>query len=228
LTGIAFEHRPCLSDLVSRLSESDAAPGDADLKCKAKEANKELDHFFQARSTPFLKSVLLGVAQTLPAFLASAWVALLHNPSQRQKLQECPERLPKAIEELLRYAGPVHTLFRHAEKELHISGTRITCGDRLLLRLSSANRDPQQFAEPDRLDFTRDVAGHLALSAGSHYCPGAAIVRMATATAIQAFLDRSLAPELSDPVVWSCGTMLIWPSSVPVLLGRKPDHDVLY
>ena len=210
-----------LADLVSQLSESDAAPHDTTLESRAKQANQELDRFFQRRDTSSHKSMFLGIAQTVPAFLASAWAALLQHPTQWKKLHAHPRWTPRATEELLRYAGPVHTLFRQANKEMDICGAKISSGDRLILRLASANRDPQQFADPDRLDITRNVAGHLALSAGSHYCVGASLVRVITATATEAILGLYSAPKLSRAVEWSSGTMLIWPSSLPVLLGNN-------
>lgn len=219
-TGIEPRHREYLNNLISGLAESDAAPYNANLKTRASVANRELDYFFQGRTTSSSKSMFLGLAQTLPAFLASAWAALLQHPSQVKDLQRHPGWIPRATEELLRYAGPVHTLFRRADRDTEICGTKIERGDRLILRLSSANRDPLQFPEPDRLDLTRNVAGHVALSAGSHYCAGASLVRMTTAVATQVFLERYVAPEITHPVEWSCGTMLIWPSSLPVLLGN--------
>jgi cytochrome P450 len=219
LTGVDPAHTERLAQLVRHLSASDAAPHDANLKSRAKEANKELDCFFLWPSASHGKSMFLGIAQTVPYFLASAWAALLQHPSEWNTLHAHPDWIPKAIEEFLRHAGPVHSIFRQADRETSICGTRIANGDRLILRLGSANRDPQQFAEPDVLDIRRGAAGHLALSSGSHYCVGASIVRMMTATATQAILARYSEPELSNPVEWSWGTMLSWPSSLPVLLG---------
>lgn len=219
LTGVDPAHTERLAQLVKYLSESDAAPSEINVKSRAKEANKELDCFFLWPSAPHAKSMFLGIAQTVPYFLASAWAALLQHPSEAKQLQKCPSWIMKATEELLRYAGPVHALFRRANRDMDINGTKIKCGDGLILRLRSANRDPQQFPEPDRLDFTRDVAGHLALSSGTHYCVGASLVRMMTTMATQALLARYSEPRLSNPVEWCCGIMLIWPSSIPVMLG---------
>ncbi len=217
LLDIDAGHCRRLAELVSHLSASDAAPQDPILKSRAKQANNELDRFFQSRDTPSTKSRFLGVAQTVPAFLASAWAALLYHPDQWRRLHAHPGWMPNAVEELLRYAGPVHSLFRHTDKETDIGGTKVRSGERMILRLGSANRDPEQFPEPDRLDITRRVAGHLALSAGPHSCVGASLVRVTTAVATKALLDRYSALELSGPVEWSCGTMLIWPSCLPVL-----------
>ena len=222
LIGIDPVHSECLANLVSCLSQSDAAPDDMTLKSRAREANNALDGIFQARGAPSYKSLFLGVAHTFPAFLGSAWAALLQHPAQAKQLQKHPGWMPQATEELLRYAGPVHTLFRHTERTTEICVKKIERGDRLILRLGSANRDPQQFRQPDHLDFTRDVAGHLALSSGPHYCVGALLVRMMTTTATQAILALYSEPQLSKPVEWSCGTMLIWPASLPVLLGNAP------
>jgi cytochrome P450 len=215
-------HTKCLAYLVRCLSESDAAPHDVNIKSRAKEASKELDSFFLWPSPSYGKSMFLGVAQTVPYFLASAWAALLEHASEWRTLSAHPDCIPRATEELLRYAGPVHSVFRRADRETGICGTKIATGDRLILRLASANRDPEQFSEPDVLDINRGAAGHLALSSGSHYCVGAPLVRMMTAIATRAILARYSEPELTNPVEWSCGTMLIWPSRLPVLLGDAP------
>lgn len=222
LSGVEPAHTERLAQLVKCLSESDAAPHDITLKSRAKEANRELDVFFPRTGASHLKSMFLGIAQTLPCFLASAWAALLLHPCEAKELQKHTSWMLKATEELLRYAGPVHTLFRQAAEGMEICGNKIERGDRLILKLGSANRDPGQFPQPDRLDFRRDVAGHLALSAPPHYCIGASLVRAMTTIANQAFLARYSEPRLSNPVEWSCGTMLICPSSLPVLLGNAP------
>jgi cytochrome P450 len=221
LTDINPDHTERLAQLVRYLSESDAAPHNVTLRSRAKEANKELDHFFLAPRASYGKSMFLGIAQTMPYFLASAWAALLQHSSEWNTLSAHPDWIPRATEEFLRYAGPVHSVFRQADRETSVSSTGIAAGDRLILRLGSANRDPEQFAKPDVLDIRRGAAGHLALSSGSHYCVGASLVRMMTATATQAILARYLEPEFTKAVEWSEGTMLIWPSSLPVLLRRR-------
>jgi cytochrome P450 len=222
LTGADPAHAERLAQLVKCLSESDAAPHDTNLKSRAKEASRELDCYLPGPSSSHAKSMFLGVAQTLQYFLGSAWAALLQHPTEAKQLQKHPRWVPRATEELLRYAGPVHTLFRRANRDMEICGTNLKWGDRLILRLQSANRDPQQFPEPDRLDFTRDVAGHLALSSGPYYCVGAPLVRMMTAIATRAILGRYSEPRLSNPVRWYCGTMVMWPCSLAVLLGNSP------
>ena len=146
LTGVNPIHSPRLAHLVSRLSIRDAAPHDAIARSRAKEASRELDNFFPWKQRAQGKSMFLGVAQTVPAFLASAWAALVQYPSEWTSLRLHRDWIPKATEELLRYAGPVHSLFRKADSETSIRNTRIAAGDRWSLRLASANRDPLVFA----------------------------------------------------------------------------------
>jgi cytochrome P450 len=216
---IHLKHRQYLTELLTDLAARDGAPYDSDLKNRAREANRSLDLFFQTTKSSSLKSLFLGVAQTLPIFVASAWAALVQHPDQMRQLTRHPDQIPKAIEELLRYAGPVHTVFRQAETDLELSGAFIARGDRLILRVASANRDAKKFVDPDRLDITRESTGHLALAAGIHSCPGAARVRTLTASATLALLEHFSSVELSGRIAWSCGSMLIWPSSLPVLLS---------
>ena len=218
LTGADPLHGKRLAFLVSRLFESDAAPHDEAAQSGGRQANQELDRWFPPSIVPFGKSLFLGIAQTTPAFLASAWAALLLHRSAWNALHARSESVFVAVEELLRYAGPVHSLFRTALKNTTISATPIAAGDRLILRPAAANRDPRRFEQPGLLDIERRATGHLALSAGSHYCMGASLVRSMTATATQALLARCQEPELSDPIQWSCGTMLIWASSLRVIL----------
>jgi cytochrome P450 len=221
IAGIESKNGNYLAELVNHLTKSDSKPDDRHSKECATQANKDLDSFFEHHGGCTFKSLFLGVAHSIPTFLASATTALLVHPDQMLKLRQDPRKIPNAVEELLRYAGPVHTVFRQAETNLQFVGERVSSGDHLIMRIASANRDPRKFVDPDRLDMAREMAGHLALSAGPHSCPGASIVRIMTMTAIEALFGSSLVVGPSGPVVWSCGNMLIWPSRVPVLLGRE-------
>jgi cytochrome P450 len=146
------------------------------------------------------KSLFVGISETLPAFLANAWLALLEHP---QKIE--PEMIPKAVEELLRHAGLVHSLAR-------VDAT----GEKISLKLAEANRDPDQFAEPERFDVARKESGHLALGAGVHTCPGATLIRMACAVAVRVFLEQDA--KLAREVEWQRGDTLASPKSLWVNL----------
>src|SRR5205085_1519606 len=111
-------------------------------------------------------------------------------PDQLRLLRDEPDRAPEAIDELLRYDSPVQFTGRQARKELAIGGKAVRAGDFVLLVLGAANRDPEQFPDPDRLDVTRREVRHLAFAHGPHFCLGAPLARMEGQIALRALLER--------------------------------------
>jgi cytochrome P450 len=172
------------------------------------------------------KSVFLGTSQTIPLFLANAWRALFRHPAEVARLWAEPALMPRAIEELLRYAGVVHTLFRQATVKVDIGGVKISENQRVILKLRSANWDPAQFPEPDRLDITRSAPGQVALGAGPNSCVGAALVRIAAAVATKALIDKFVVEETDDTVEWYLNSTVCSPASLRVLLqSRLTAHE---
>jgi cytochrome P450 len=167
------------------------------------------------------QSLFLGVSQTLPDFLANAWLALLEHPFQLARLRAEPHLMPKAMEELLRYRGLVHTLVREADQTLELAGITIAAGRRVILKVALANRDPEHFPDPNSFDITRQNAGHLALGAGPHSCVGALLLRMAAISATRAFANKMVGAELVEPIVWRRGSTLDSPSSLRVLYRKR-------
>lgn len=154
-----------LADLARQVSAAAAEPTDSLLQSAAVAASTELEIKLQG-GMPMRTPAFVALSQTLPCFLANAWLALCRHPSELARLRAEPVLMPRAIEELLRYAGLARTLFRLATEDIDLGGIRIAEGERVRLMLASANRDPAQFPDPDRLDFTRRSAGQLALGAG--------------------------------------------------------------
>ncbi len=130
-----------------------AEPFDNALQDKAKQATVKLAQKF---STAFQIQAFVALSQTLPCFLANAWHALLQHPGEIDKVH-----LPTAIDELLRYAGPSRAILRYAKEEVQIDGASIPKGSTVALMLAAANRDQEQFPEPDRLDLARKGTGTL-------------------------------------------------------------------
>ena len=95
-----------------------------------------------------------------------------------------------AIEEFLRYETPNQRINRLAKEDFEMEGRRIKCGQRVMFLLGSANRDPAQFADPDRLDIHRQPNHHLAFGWGLHFCLGAPLARLASQLALGALLER--------------------------------------
>jgi cytochrome P450 len=191
------------------------------LAWRGKTAGAELERLFRSQALSLGKSMFFGLSQTLPHFLAKAWLALLRHPSEMVRLQAEPDLLPAAAEELLRYAGVVHTLFRQANTDVTIEQIKIGCGERVVLKIASANRDPSRFLEPDRLDVTRRPAGQLGLGTSPHACVGAVLVRMAFAVATPVFLDAFPVLQTGVPVKWTGDSTVCSPVSIPVVLRRK-------
>ncbi|MFD7448777.1 cytochrome P450 [Kitasatospora sp. NPDC059827] len=123
--------------------------------------------------------------------IANAVLALLTHPEQLAALRAEPELIAGAVEEFARFDGPAPLAIRRFPREdVTIGGVTVPAGETVLLALASANRDPEQFADPDRLDLRRRENGHLALGHGIHYCLGAPLARLETALAITALLRR--------------------------------------
>src|SRR5207244_3009019 len=106
-------------------------------------------------------------------------LALIRNPGEFARLRSDPHLLPGAIDELLRYTGIVRRVFRRATSNVNLGSVKISKGDLVVLMLASANRDPEQFPDPDRLDLARVATSHVALGTGRNSCVGAALIRMA-------------------------------------------------
>jgi hypothetical protein len=138
-------------------------------------------------------ATLLGGAgaETVTKLIGSAAVLFARNPDQWEKLKEDRSKVPGAVEELLRYEGPVQYNVRWTLKEAHTSGGTIPAGKPVFLMKAAANRDPDAFTDADTFDIERDQteAQHLGLGYGIHSCLGAALARMESRIALEKLLD---------------------------------------
>jgi cytochrome P450 len=128
-------------------------------------------------------------------------LALMDHPEQLLLLQDEPERIPVAVEEILRWATPVLHFRRTATRETELRGQRIAAGDKVVTWYIGANRDPQMFPEPDRFDVTRAPNDHVTFGPGGpHFCLGAHLARLETKVLFQELLPRIDAIELAGQV----------------------------
>ena len=166
--------------------------------------------------------ILLYVAghETTVNLIGNGLLALLRHPEERRRLQDDPGLLPAAIEELLRYDGPVQRTGRMAVSDMEIGGVPIPKGSLVLGLLGAANRDPAHFAEPDRLDLGRPEPRHLAFGAGIHYCLGAPLARLEAQVAIGTVLRRFPALTLAaERPVWRPSSTLRGLEALSITLG---------
>ena len=145
--------------------------------------------------------VLLLVAghETTVNLIGNGTLALLRHPEQLKKLRAEPSRIGNAVEELLRYDSPVQRTARITTTEVELAGQPLAKGTMVITALGAANRDPAQFAEPDRLDVTRRDVRHISFGHGIHFCLGAPLARVEGQVAIGALLRRMPDLALAEP-----------------------------
>lgn len=156
--------------------------------------------------------------ETTVNLIGNGLLALMRNPEQKQQLQENPTLIQSAIEEFLRYDGPVQLTGRSVKEDLEIGGKRIRQGERVITVLAAANRDPAQFPDPDRLDISRKDNHHVAFGHGIHFCLGASLARAEGQLAIGTFLRRMpQATWLEETLRWRPAFTLRGLETLPVM-----------
>lgn len=150
----------------------------------------------------FIQLLIVGGQETTANLINNAILSLLENPDQMELLEEQPGLLPGAIEEALRYRSPLQWVMRVPRHDVEMHGQTIPAGKLVLAVMGSANRDPKQFAEPDRFDIRRDPNPHVAFGHGIHFCLGAALTRMETRIALSDLLGRMRNMELTEDEPW--------------------------
>ena len=164
--------------------------------------------------------LLIAGHETTVNLIGNGVLALLQHLEQLQKLREDPSLIKPAIEELLRYDGPVETSTeRFAREDIAIGGTVIPKGEMVMVVIASADHDPERFADPDELDVTRADNKHLAFGKGIHFCLGAPLARMEGQIAINTLLRRMPELRLADSpesLTWRPGMVLRGLKGLPV------------
>jgi cytochrome P450 len=141
---------------------------------------------------------LIGGHETTTNLIASGFLTLLRQPERLEQLRSHPEIIGSAIEELLRFESPVQHTARIAPADMQLGGKTIQKGSRVVAVLAAANRDPNRFPDPDRLDLLRPDNRHLAFGWAAHFCFGAPLARMEGQIAFNLLLRRLLRPALLD------------------------------
>lgn len=178
-----------------------------------------------SRQELFMTCVLLLVAgnETTTQSIGNAVVALLRNPEQWEILRSEPKRIPGAVDELLRYDSPVQLTSRYVTRSSTMHANPLEPGQELVLLLGAANRDPERFPEPDRLDVTREDVRHLSFGLGLHHCLGSRLARLELALALEALVRRLPDLRLDGPeesaLAWGHNTVLRGPRRLALRFG---------
>ncbi len=141
---------------------------------------------------------LIGGHETTTNLIASGFLTLLHNPESFELLRSRPDIAKAAVEELLRYESPVQHTARIAHADFELGGKTILKGSRIVVVLAAANRDPNRFPDPDRLNLLREDNRQVAFGWAAHFCFGAPLARMEGQIAFNTLLRRLVNPVLLE------------------------------
>ncbi|MEK5428716.1 cytochrome P450 family protein [Cytobacillus sp. FSL R7-0680] len=188
----------------------------ADLLSDLIRAEEDGDKLSKRELIGVIMLLIVAGHETTVNLIANGLLALLSHPDQLQLLKENPDLMPQAIEELLRYNGPVEfSTDRWASESFTFMGQEIAQGDHVIVSLASADHDPQVFSNPEQLDITREKSPHIAFGKGIHYCLGAPLARLEGDIALRILLQ--IFPKVSLAVPES---ELEWRQSI-IIRGLK-------
>jgi hypothetical protein len=161
--------------------------------------------------------LLFAGHETTTHHLANGLLALMRFPGELERLRSKPALAPAAVEELLRYDGPIGAQVRIVREPHTLHGKALKAGDRVFLLMNAANRDPRAYEDPDRLDLERDGVPHLTFGFGAHICLGFPLARLEGQIALPAALARWRRIELAQPrLEWLDSMVLRGMKAMPV------------
>jgi len=165
--------------------------------------------------------LLFAGHETTAHHIANGLQALLRFPGELQRLRDEPSLAPAAVEELLRYDGPIGAQVRIVQTERELHGRKLKSADRVFLMMNAANRDPRAYPDPDRLDLRRHGVPHLTFGFGVHICLGFPLARLEGQVALPAVLARWRRIEIAgEPLQWIDSMVLRGVQSLPVRVSR--------
>jgi cytochrome P450 len=154
-----------------------------------------------------LQQLMVAGNETTTSAITGGMVSLIQNPAQMRDLRKHPEKIPNAVEEILRMESPSAGMWRVVKQDTEVHGVKIPKDALVMLRYHAGNRDPQLFEHPDAIDINRSNADdHIAFGQGIHFCPGAMLARKEMNVAFSALLSRldniEIVAEKSDLAYW--------------------------
>ncbi|MEC4018170.1 cytochrome P450 family protein [Streptomyces sp. H27-D2] len=206
--------------LVELIEDKRCSPGEDLISALIRTMDEDGDRLSSDELVGMAFLLLVAGHETTVNLISNTVRALLQHPEQLAALRADMSLVDGAVEETLRYDGPVETsTYRFAREPVEIGGTTIPAGEAVLVALASAGRDPNRFPDPDRFDIRRPAQGHVAFGHGLHFCLGAPLARMEARIAVRALLERC--PELAldlDPaeLEWVPGMLMRGVRRLPI------------
>jgi cytochrome P450 len=172
-----------------------------------------------AQEAPLLvRSLLSAGLDTTVNGIGAAIYCLARFPEELQRLRRDPSLARNAFEEAVRFESPVQTFFRTTTRDVAISGTRVGEGEKVLMFLGAANRDPRRWDDPDRYDITRRTSGHVGFGSGIHMCVGQLVARLEGEVVLAALARKVKGLEITGPVKRRYNNTLRGLESLPVTI----------
>ncbi|MEV6594369.1 cytochrome P450 family protein [Streptomyces acidicola] len=213
-------YRAMTGYLVELIEAKRANAGDDLLSALIHTADEEGDRLSQDELIGMSSLLLVAGHETTVNLIGNGVRALFAHPDQLADLRADFGLLDGAIEEMLRYDGPVENCTeRLALEDVETGGVTIPAGATVLIAMADADRDPERFKEPDRFDIRRDARGHMAFGHGLHHCLGAPLARLEGRIAIRTLLERcpDLAPDADEAgLPWVPGLLIRGVRELPV------------
>lgn len=178
-----------LKDLVARRRRNPGDPA-TDVLTRLINGTPEGEELSETELLQNCIFILNAGHETTTNLIGNALFELMEWPEEKKRLQADPGMIDTAVDEFLRFQSPNQLGNRMTTEEVEFHGETIPTGTRIHLCIGAANRDPRQFAEPDRLDLSRKPNRHLAFAQGPHLCAGFTLARLEGRIAISRFLER--------------------------------------
>jgi cytochrome P450 len=173
-----------------RRARPDGGQGDDDLTSALLTAEIDGDKLTDEEIVGFLFLMIVAGNETTTKLLANAVYWGWRNPGQLAKPMNDPARIPRWVEETLRYDSTSQMIARTVTGDFTAHGQTIPAGERIVLLIGSANRDPAVFSDPDRYDLDRDTSQLISFGSGRHYCLGANLARLEATVALTEFVRQ--------------------------------------
>lgn len=162
--------------------------------------------------------LFFGGQETTANLIGNGLISLIRHPAELQKLRDRPELARSATNECLRYNGPIGAVVRVVSRDIELGGKTIRAGERVFAMVSAANRDPDQFVDPDRFDIERVGNRHVTYGQGRHFCLGAPLANLEAEIALCKLVTRLDGLALgSEELDWRDGLNMRGVTSLPLL-----------
>jgi len=186
LLRLAKAGEQCVREMIAQRR---AKPED-DLLSQMVHASQDGQRLSDDELCALVYTLVLSSFEATVNLIGNCVLMLLTHPGQLLRLRNEPRLIESAVEELLRFDTPTLCVARTLSEDVQVRDVTLRRGQMAMLMLGAANRDPEHFPEPDRLDLARSPNRHLSFGQGPHYCLGAALARLEVQTVIRALLER--------------------------------------